>query len=75
MMELSLRAAGAPGLEGEDELEAIVRLTRTLPPDSPPEMVRVARDCCGSDPEVQFEFGLEALLAGLDPQCDTHPSS
>jgi TetR/AcrR family tetracycline transcriptional repressor len=71
MMELSLRAAGAPAGEGEGELETIVRLTRTLPVDSPPELVRVARDCCACDLDDQFEFGLEALLAGLDPDCNT----
>jgi AcrR family transcriptional regulator len=75
IMELSLRAALTPAREDEDELETIVRLTRTLPPDAPPELVRVARDCCGADPDAQFEFGLEALLAGLDPHCHTHSST
>jgi AcrR family transcriptional regulator len=75
IMELSLRAAVTPAREDEDELETIVRLTRTLPPNAPPELVRVARDCCGADPDAQFEFGLEALLAGLDPHCDTHTSA
>lgn len=75
MMELSLRAAGAPAQEGDGELETIVRLTRTLPADSPPELVRVARDCCAADLDIQFEFGLEALLAGLDPGCETHTST
>lgn len=71
IMELSLRAAVTPARE--DELETIVRLTRTLPGDAPPELVRVARDCCGADPDAQF--GLEALLAGLDLHCDTHTST
>lgn len=69
-MELSLRAAGAPAQAGDGELETIVRLTRTLPGDSPPELVRVARDCCARDPDEQFEFGLDALLAGLGRHCD-----
>jgi AcrR family transcriptional regulator len=72
MMERTLRAAVTPAPEGEGELEAIVRLARTLPSDSPPELVRVARDCCARDLDEQFEFGLDALLAGLDPDCDTH---
>jgi len=75
IMELSLRVALAPASEDEDELETIVRLTRTLPSDAPPELVRVARDCCGADADLQFEFGLEALLAGLDPHCETHTSA
>jgi AcrR family transcriptional regulator len=75
IMERSIRAAVTPAAEGEDELETIVRLTRTLPADAPPELVRVARDCCGADPDIQFEFGLDALLAGLHPRCDTHASS
>jgi AcrR family transcriptional regulator len=74
MMELSLRAAVGPAPEGEGDLETIVRLTRTLPVDTPPELVRVARDCCAADLDVQFEFGLDALLAGLDPDCRTHGS-
>lgn len=71
-MELSLRTASAVHMDGEGELETIVRLTRKLPGDTPPELVRVARDCCACDLDIQFEFGLGALLAGLDPRCDTH---
>lgn len=67
MMERSLRAALAPPQAGEDELETIVRLAQTLPPDTPAELVRVARDCCTRDVDEQFEFGLQALLAGLEP--------
>jgi hypothetical protein len=74
-MELSLRTASAIHMDGEGDLETIVRLTRNLPSDTPPELVRVARDCCACDLDVQFEFGLSALLAGLDPQCDTHTAA
>jgi hypothetical protein len=42
MMELFLRSALGPRGRGEGELETIVRLTRTLPADAPPELVRVA---------------------------------
>jgi AcrR family transcriptional regulator len=70
MMELSLRAAVPPAQAGDGDLETIVRLSRMLPADSPPELVRVARDCCARDLDEQFEFGLDALLAGLDSDCD-----
>lgn len=77
MMQLSYRAAvpvtiGGIGINGESELDTIVRLTRALSPDAPSELVRVARDCCACDYDKQFEFGLDALLAGLDPGCNTH---
>jgi AcrR family transcriptional regulator len=80
MMELSYRSAvpvsvGGIGINGESELDTIVRLTRALPPDAPAELVRVARDCCACDYDKQFEFGLGALLAGLDLSCNTHDSA
>jgi TetR/AcrR family tetracycline transcriptional repressor len=72
MTELSYRAAAIrPVLGGESELDAIVQLARALPADASPELVRVARDCCASDLNEQFEFGLQALLAGLNLACDT----
>jgi TetR/AcrR family tetracycline transcriptional repressor len=70
-MEISYLGAGRSGRDGTDELEWFVELARALPPDAPPELVRVARECCMLDPDEQFEFGLEALLAGLDPGCNT----
>jgi hypothetical protein len=72
MMTLSLRAAFTRAGEGEGELETIVRLTRALPAGATPELVCVVRDCCAADLNAQFEFGLEALLAGLDSHCDIH---
>lgn len=71
MMELAFRTTIGIPRGGEPELDALVRLVRTLPPDAPAELVRVARDCCACDYDAQFEFGLEALLGGLDPQCVT----
>jgi AcrR family transcriptional regulator len=76
MMQLSYRSAvpvavGGVGISGQSELDTIVQLTRALPPDAPSELVRVARDCCACDFDQQFEFGLNALLAGLDPGCNT----
>lgn len=35
------------------------------------ELMRIARDTCMCNVDDQFEFGLEALLAGLDPGCET----
>lgn len=65
MMELACRTTIGIPRGGEPELEALVRLVRTLPPNAPPELARVARDCCACDFDAQFEFGLEALLDGL----------
>ena len=47
-----------------------MRAQRLLP-DAAPELVRAARACCLCDMDDQFEFGLDALLAGLDPDCET----
>ena len=58
--------------EGADELESLVTFIRAFPPDTPPELVRVAGDTCMCDADDGVEYGLEALLAGLDPGCDTH---
>jgi hypothetical protein len=75
MMELSDRSAvpvavGGVGITGQSELEIV----RAFPPDAPSELVRVARDCCACDFDKQFEFALDALLAGLDPGCNTYAS-
>jgi TetR/AcrR family tetracycline transcriptional repressor len=70
-MELSLVSTGVTAARGADQLDSLVQLARALPPDTAPELVRVARDCCLCDMDQQFEFGLDALLAGLDPHCDT----
>lgn len=70
-MEVSCFATRPTTSDGADELENLVEFMRALPRDTPPQLVRVARDCCMCDIDEQFEFGLEALLAGLDPGCDT----
>lgn len=72
MMELSCLCAARPLVAGRSELEAGVALARILPPGAPAELAQIARDSCAFDPDPQFEFGLEALLAGLDPDCETH---
>jgi AcrR family transcriptional regulator len=68
-MEISCFAAGRARDAGTDQLA--LELARMLPPDAPPELARVAQCTCAADPADQFEFGLEALLAGLDPDCET----
>jgi TetR/AcrR family tetracycline transcriptional repressor len=71
-MEISCFATRPTTGDGADELENLVAFMRALPPDTPAELVRVAHDTCMCNADDQFEFGLEALLAGLDPGCDTH---
>ena len=55
----------------ESGFESLLALARSLPPDLPPDLAEVARVVCVSDLERQFEVGLEALLAGFDPYCET----
>jgi hypothetical protein len=70
-MEVSFLSTGVTATRDGDELDTIVQLTQALPRDTAPELVRVWRDCCLCDMDQQFEFGLAALLAGLDPDCET----
>lgn len=74
-MELSCPSGARALADGRSDLEAGVELARMLPPAAPAELAQVARDCCGYDPDAQFEFGLEALLAELDPECETRDES
>jgi AcrR family transcriptional regulator len=73
MLELSsLSVSRVGGGEGDESgLDALWALARSLPPDLPPDLAEVARTVCLCDPERQFEVGLEALLAGFDPDCQT----
>ena len=65
---LDCGAAGDPA-----DFETILALSRTLPADLPSDLAQVARVVClAADLDAQFEFGLDALLAGLDPHCNTH---
>ena len=68
-MEISCFTAVRAREAGTDQLA--LDLARMLPPDASPELARIARCTCAADPSDQFEFGLEALLAGLDPACET----
>jgi len=70
MMELSSLSVGEASLDGSG-FEALLALARSLPPDLPPDLAEVARVVCVSDLKRQFDVGLEALLAGFDPYCET----
>jgi TetR/AcrR family tetracycline transcriptional repressor len=69
MLELSSLSVSPTGeREGEEsDLDSLWALARSLPPDLPPALAEVARTVCICDASRQFEVGLEALLAGLDP--------
>ena len=50
----------------EPEEVSLGVLGRTLPADLPPELAQVARAVCLADLDRQFEFGLQALLTGIE---------
>jgi hypothetical protein len=65
MLELSCFQLSDAGPQAESgELDRLLCLTRTLPPDAPPELVAVAREVCFYDPDHQF--GLDLLLGALE---------
>lgn len=66
MMELSSFCLDCDSSTGEGDFDTLLALSRTLPDDLPPNLARVARVVCLADLGQQFEFGLEALLAGFD---------
>lgn len=63
MLELS-----CPPPAGDTELEMLVNLTRSLPPDAPVHLVDVARLMVSCDMDYQFELGLDLILGGLEPR-------
>jgi TetR/AcrR family transcriptional regulator, tetracycline repressor protein len=73
MIELSsLSVSRTVGDDGEaSDLDSLWALARSLPADLPPDLAEVARTVCLCDTERQFELGLDALLAGFDPACET----
>ena len=77
MIELSsLSVSRATGDDGQgSDFDSLWALARSLPPDLPPDLAGVARTVCLCDTERQFEVGLDALLAGLDPACQTLDSA
>jgi AcrR family transcriptional regulator len=72
LLELSSLSVSRAGDAGQDaDLDSLWALARSLPPDLPPDLAHVARAVCLCDMDRQFEVGLDALLAGLDPDCNT----
>ena len=66
-MELSSFCLDCASTGDPADFEAILALSRTLPADLPSELAQVARVVClAADLDQQFEFGLEALLTGLE---------
>jgi AcrR family transcriptional regulator len=53
-----------PGLIQETERQRIRRVMRALPPDTPDRLVDTAVIVCGSDTELLFTTGLEAVING-----------
>lgn len=60
MLEIS-----CPPAAGLNELEQVVMLTRSLPPDAPVGLVEVARVMADCDMDHQFDLGLDLILSGL----------
>jgi AcrR family transcriptional regulator len=67
VVELSSMRLGQPGPAGEvtTDLEQLMRIIQSLPRDTPPQLVEVARLICGCDMDMQFIFGLDLLLRGI----------
>ncbi len=61
LLELS---AAAPA--GSTDVERLVNLTRSVPPEAPVQLVEVARLIADCDMDYQFELGLDLILAGLE---------
>jgi hypothetical protein len=65
-MELSSFCLDCGPSGNRADFDTILALSRTLPTDLPPDLPQVARVVClATDLDQQFEFGLQALLAGL----------
>jgi TetR/AcrR family transcriptional regulator, tetracycline repressor protein len=66
-IELSSLCLDCGSADDPADFEAILALSRTLPPDLPTELAQVARVVClATDLDTQFEFGLDALLRGFE---------
>lgn len=66
MMELSSFCLECRPSGGAADFDTLLALSRTLPADLPPNLAQVARVVCLADLDQQFEFGLDALLAGFE---------
>ena len=67
IVELSSLGFDQPGqaAEAATDLEQLMRIIQSLPRDTPPPLVEVARLICGCDMDMQFTFGLDLLLRGI----------
>lgn len=74
LSSLSVSRTVAGDGQGTD-FDSLWALARSLPADLAPDLAGVARTVCLCDTERQFEVGLDALLAGLDPACQTLDSA
>lgn len=76
LTEMSWQAAGAaPCHAGEDDLTRYRRITAMVPAETPEPLVRLAMSYCGGyDPDLDFDRGLELMLAGLVAQSARRPA-
>jgi TetR/AcrR family transcriptional regulator, tetracycline repressor protein len=63
---LGLRSPGGDEASPEDVLDMIRGYFASLPVERFPNLVALAADITGGDPDERFEFGLELLLDGLE---------
>jgi AcrR family transcriptional regulator len=61
-----LRSPSGEEASPEDVLDTIRGYLRSLPVERFPNLVALAGDITGGDPDERFEFGLELLLDGLE---------
>ena len=59
--------------ESASEAERLMLVMRMVPRDVPPRLAEVARVICACDVDAQFDFGLEAVLAGLEVMLNRSP--
>lgn len=67
LTEIAWEASGAaPACADEDDLTRLRRVTAMVPPEAPDDLVRLAMSFCGGyDADIDFDRGLELMLAGM----------
>ena len=70
MVELSCVLLDPPDQASQDatDLGRLMRILQSVPRDTPPPLLEVARLVCDCDVDVQFAFGLDLILTGLGIQ-------